>query len=283
MAQKYYAMDTGFYSSMGLYSFEDRCEITKEVGFDATYLSVWDGRRWKEVEQLHGVRERFGLEVAAVYVVLDLAKGVHADCNTGILEMLKAMPEGVNVELAIMHAGAGIQPSDPAGDDAVVNWLEQALLIAEARNINILLYTHYTHWCEKHDDALRICERINHKNLGIVFCGFHWYAADGQNLFKTLKHGLPFIKHVNLSGSRRSPLGWGRAATIETLDVGEMDNFTLIATLRRLGYTGYLGYQGWDENGDAFAKLTRSLTAMRGMVERAERHPHWARHIEMAQ
>lgn len=40
MTYKFYAMDFAFYNSMGIYSFEARCEMLKEIGYDATHLSV---------------------------------------------------------------------------------------------------------------------------------------------------------------------------------------------------------------------------------------------------
>jgi hypothetical protein len=46
MTQKYFAMDFAFYSSMGVYSFRDCCEITRAVAYDAMLLSIWDGRNW---------------------------------------------------------------------------------------------------------------------------------------------------------------------------------------------------------------------------------------------
>ena len=57
MTQKFYAQDTCFYSSMGNYSFEDRCEMTKAVGYDATYISICDGRNWATAQQLNSVKD----------------------------------------------------------------------------------------------------------------------------------------------------------------------------------------------------------------------------------
>lgn len=60
---------------MGIYSFEARCQMLKEIGYDAPYLSVWHGERWRDVEKLKDVKEKYGLDVAGVYVVLDLSLG----------------------------------------------------------------------------------------------------------------------------------------------------------------------------------------------------------------
>lgn len=276
MAYRFYAMDFAFYNSMGLYSFEARCEMLKEIGYDAMHLSVWNGERWWDVKNLSNVKEKYGLDVAGVYIVLDLSVGETHPRNEGIYTMLETIDEGSTVELAIQSVARHIRPSDPAGDDIAVKWLEKALEICERRNINLLLYSHLSFWVERHEDAVRLCQRLNHPNLGIVFCGYHWYAVDGEDIQATLGEVAPYLRQVNLSGSRRSPLGFGNVATIEPLDVGELDNFALLGQLKKIGFNGMVGYQGWSEGGDAYSKLGRSLKALRDMDRRLDEHPHWA-------
>jgi sugar phosphate isomerase/epimerase len=280
MEHKYFAMDFAFYSSMGVYRFQDCCEISKAVGYDAMLLSIWDGRNWELAKELGTMKERFGIDAAGVYVVLNLAQRPDDPRNSGILTMMETMPLDSTVQLAIKTAAPQLRPSDPAGDDAVEAWLRQALDIAERRNLRILLYNHLSFWVEKLADAIRLCARLAHPNLGIVLCGYHWYAVEGTGLAPLVKQAMPYLKQVNLSGSRRSPLGFGQVATIEPLDTGEMDNFALVALLNRLGFDGMLGYLGWDEGGDPYIKLERSLRALKSMHERAERHPLWASHID---
>ncbi|WP_025763348.1 sugar phosphate isomerase/epimerase family protein [Dyadobacter tibetensis] len=279
LPQKYYAMDMPFYSTMGVYNFEDRCEIIKEIGYDAMHMSIWDGRNWALAQQLETVKDRFGLDVAGVYIVLDLSLGERDIRNSGILKMLETMMEGSTVELAIKSVVPGMKPSDPAGDKPVAAWLKQALAIAEIRNIRILLYTHITHWIDKHTDAIRICEKIAHPNLGLVFSSGNWYMGEGSGLGHTLRRAMPYLKQVNLSGSRRTPLGFFQVGTIEPLDMGEMDNFAIVALLNRLGYQGYLGYTGWDEGGDAYNKLERTLRVLKDITRRVNQHPKWGSHL----
>lgn len=279
MTQKYYAMDMPFYSSLGVYPFEERCEIVKEVGFDAMHLSVWDGRNWASTAPLAHVGERYGLEVAGVYIVLDLTLGERDPRNSGILTMIETMPEGSTIELAIRSAGPQLTRSDPAGDAPVCAWLRQALAIAQARGSRILLYTHIGFWLDKHDDALRLCEKMAHPNLGMLFTSGNWYMGGGDQLAALLRRAMPYIRQVNLAGARRSPLGFMGIATIEPLDVGELDNFAVIALLKRLGYEGYIGYTGWEEGGDAYHKLERSLRMLRDIERRVARHPHWGSHL----
>jgi sugar phosphate isomerase/epimerase len=265
---------------MGVYRFEDRCEITRAVGYDAMLLALWDGRNWAQAAELATMKTRFGVDPAGVYVVLDLARSEAEPRNSGIQTMLETMPAGSTVQLAVRNAAPDMRPSDPAGDLPVAAWLAQALEVAERRRIQILIYHHLAYWAERVGDAIRLCETLAHPNLGIVFSGFHWYAVDGTGLAPLLTRALPYLRQVNLSGCRRSSLGFGQVATIEPLDAGEMDNFAVVALLHRLGYAGMLGYLGWDEGGDAYHKLERSLRALKDMRGRAERHPHWASHID---
>ena len=56
-----YAMDTSFYHSLGSYTFAARCEMLRELGYDATYLTLWSDAAWADVPLLASVTERYGL------------------------------------------------------------------------------------------------------------------------------------------------------------------------------------------------------------------------------
>lgn len=279
-AQKYYAMDFAFFSSGGIYSFADRCEITRAAGYDAIQTVVWNGADADASLDLASVRTRFDLELSGVYTVLDLSLGEHDPRNRGLLDLIGALPPGATLDLAVKSAGSAVPMSDPRGDARVLAWLRPALRIARDRGVHITLYTHLQFWLATHADAIRLCEAMDSPELGLTFSSLQWYGGDGQNLRSTLGRAMPWLRRVNLSGSRRSPLGFFGTATIEPLDSGELDNFAISALLARLGYRGYLGYNGWHEGGDPYVKLVRSLEAMRDIQRRIHAHPHWAGHFD---
>lgn len=280
MTHRYYAMDFAFFSSIGTYSFPDRCEITKAAGYDGLQAVLWDGREWEQTAQLQQVHDRYGLDVFGVYTVLDLSLGEADARNAGLVNIIEGLPHGAVLELAIKSAGSNIAPSDQRGDARVIAWLLPALAVAQSRDVHIALYTHIKFWLETHDDALRLCEAVNHPNLGLTFSSLQWYAGDGRDVGGLLRRTAPWIKRANLSGSRRSPLGFFQTATIEPLDTGELDNFAILAQLRRLSYHGPIGYNGWHEGGDPFVKLHRSLTALRDLDHRIDQRPHWGAHLD---
>ena len=276
MTHRVYAMDTFFYNSMGAYSFEVRAEMLKELEFDATYLSLFSEQAWQDIEKLGTVKEKYGLDVAAVYVLLDLSSGEENPQVQRFLAMLETIEGCKNVELAIQLTGRYIPQSDITGDDIAVSFLEKALEICERRDIDLLLYPHLTFWLERHEDAVRLCRRLDHPNLGIVFCGPHWYIAGGRDIVATLEAAAPYIKQVNLAGIIEDPNGWAGVARTVLLDEGELDNFVVLGALKKFGFKGMIGFQGWEVGGDTYSKLNHSLQAFRDMEARVEENPNWA-------
>lgn len=274
-----YALDFAFYSSSGVYDFGAQCEMMKAIGYDGLHFSAWDGRRWQTTRQLADAKDKYGIDISGIYIVLDLSQGVDHPVNSGILTMLEHLEGCTTVNLSIRSGGAGLKPGDERGYGPVRAWLQHALAICERRGIDLLLYPHIGFWMEGHAIAVRLNQEINHPLLGIVYTGFHWYALEGGNPMPVLRDVLPYLRQVHLSGSRRSPLGFGQVATIEPLDVGECDNLAIIGGLKSLGYVGPIGYLGWDEGGNPYNKLKRSHDALREMIALAGAHPHWTNHL----
>lgn len=107
-------MDTSFYHSLGAYEWDARCEMLAELGYDATYLTCWSEAAWRDVPRLDETRRSFGLDVAGVYVTLDLASGEHDEENHRIQRLIEAMEGCASIELSIRSSGPAAR-SDPAG------------------------------------------------------------------------------------------------------------------------------------------------------------------------
>ena len=277
MSHEVFAMDTFFYNSLGAYDFDARCEMLKELGYNATYLTLWSEPAWRDVLKLAKVKDRYGLDVAAVWITLNISGSEYDEGNQRILRLLETLEGSKSVEVALVSGNASLRSSDPAGDKAAIDWLEKLLEIAHRRNLTILLYPHITHWMERIEDAVRLCTKVDHPALRVMFCGYHWYAVDGKNVQERLEEAAPFLGSVNLCGSRRVKNERGMPATIEPLDDGELDNFALLGSLRDIGYEGMIGLQGYSVGGDAYTNLERSINAFRNMEQRLEAYPHWAR------
>jgi sugar phosphate isomerase/epimerase len=273
MAWPAYAMDTGFYNSLGSYDFDARCEIAKELGFDAAYLTLWSETAWADVPKLAGVRERFDLDVAGVYCPLDMTAPSAEEDGARIEKLIRTIEGTDKVELALLSERH--EPSDTSGDELALQWLERFAGAAADRGVTLMLYPHALCWLERTDDAIRLCRRFDHPNVKAIFTAYHWYAVDGSDLPRIMDDVAPYLAAVNICGSRRVK-DWVMPATLERLDEGEMDAFHVLGQVRRVRYEGYIGLQGYAVGGDPYANFRRSLAALRDIERRLDEHPHWA-------
>ena len=234
-----------------------------EIGYDGITVAAWGGTPLTDLSLLPSVRENHGLHIEGLYLVL------HEGRNDALIRRIVQTVEGVElIELAIQTSVNGAQ--------AILQFIESLLPIAERRGLRIALYPHLHHVTQTTEQVVQICELFAHPRLGVSFNGYHWYASQEGELEKRLGAMKPWLMQVVTSGSALSQLGWGGVATMEPVDRGEMDNFALIAALNRVGYTDSIGVLGWDYGGDIYLKLQRCLATLQEIDQRLARHPTWS-------
>jgi len=268
-----FALDTWFYNSLGSYSFEARCEMLSQLGYDGINITLWSEQSWADVPAIAGVRDRYGIDVTGVYTSIEDEQD-----SAGIRrihELLESVPAGTIVDLAVLGSAEAATNSDRAGDARIADLLAGILPIAEQRGITISLYHHINTWMERLEDALRLCNTVDHPSLRLTFSTHHWYVTDGRNPRKSLTDTAPRMSSANFCGSRRVPNDTGTDATIELIDQGELDNFHMLGLLKSTGFDGPVGIQGFSMGGDAYAKLRHSITAFRDIEARVDAHPAW--------
>lgn len=259
MKRPLHHMDFIFQTAMGTYPLAAQCEMLVETGYQGLTMSAWS----KDLKSIPIIKPKWGLDVGAVYLIY--REGLELFV-TNIFETIEGC---TTIELAL-HSGEEVTDLDR-------RMLESLLPICERRGLEIALYPHARYGMQTTSQAVALCEEFNHSRLSIVFNGYHWYANQEKALEQRLDAVWPWLKQVNIAGSRRSPLGWGGLATIEPLDEGEMDNFVLIGSLERRGFAGRFGVLGWESmGGDVYGNLRRSISAFRSMEQRVADHPEWA-------
>ncbi|MQB56063.1 sugar phosphate isomerase/epimerase [Rahnella sp. RcJ3] len=265
MMHQIHALDSFFYTSMGVYKFQSQCEMLAELGFDGITVSAWGGTPYTDLAQLPSVKSQYGLNVSGLYLVL------HEGRNDSAIQRIVESVEGVElIELAVQTTVNGM--------GSVIHFIESLLPIVERRRMRIALYPHLRHVTETTSQVVKLCQHFNHSRLGASFNGYHWYASGEGQLEKKLQALKPWLMQVVLSGSSLSPLGWGGVATMEPLDRGELDNSRIITALHQIGYTGSIGILGWDYGGDVYSKLQRCLRNLQKISQRQSSHPLWQSH-----
>lgn len=273
-----FAMDTCFSNSIvGTYPYEVRCEILSELGYDGIYVSLapWE---LQNASKMAATKEKYGIKVTAAYGGFDIAADEGNPSLEQVASLFDQLPDGCDVELSLSCSDSSIGKSSPDGDGKAMGKLEKLLRIAENHKSKVCLYPHIGAWLERVEDGVRLCQKMNNPNLKVVFCGFHWYAADGKGLAERIREASPYLGSVNMCGTRRG--GNIGGCTIEPLDCGEMDNFALLGLLNSNGYNGRIGFQGYSVGGDVYEYLRRSIALFRNMEDRLERHPNWGQIVK---
>jgi sugar phosphate isomerase/epimerase len=265
-------MDTAFMTPHGVYPFETRCEMLAELGYDATYITLFEEPDWADTKKLSTVSSRYGITTAGVYSVLDIASPSTDAKAKRIVDLVGRIEACRTIELSLTCSDPQAAGSHIKNDDMAKQWLDRLLASAEQNSVSILLYPHFSFWLERIEDAVRLCQHYDHPLLRATFCGYHWYVVDGHDVGERIRSAMPYIVQANVCGSRKRPDG---TATLEPLDEGEVDNFHILGCLWNSGFTGMVGAQGYAVAGDVYTKLRRSRDTFLDMQRRYLQHPNW--------
>ena len=199
-----FAMDTCFSNSIvGVYPYKIRCEMLAELGYDGIYTSL-SPAELENASEMAATKEKYGLDVIAAYGGFDIAAGADDPNFEQTSRLFDQLPDGCDVELSLSCSDESIGRSSPDGDDKAMGKLESLLDIAESHNSNVCLYPHFGAWVERIEDGVRLCGKMGHARLKVVFCGFHWYAVEGKNLETRIEEAIPYLHSVNMCGTRRN-------------------------------------------------------------------------------
>ncbi len=238
-------------------SFAEQAAMLKELGYEGV------GHIW-----LDGIPERLktlddaGLKLYQITMTVDLTPGKPAyDARFGdVLALVK----GRHVQFDLLVGGG--KPSDPAGDERAVKILREMSDLARDSGSQLLLYPHVSNWIERIEDAVRVAEKVDRPNVGVMFNLCHWLRVDPSRDYRSLLHrAMPRLWAVSINGAdvHDEKPGWDHY--IQPLDRGSFDVAGLLRTLDELGYKGPIGLLCFGIGGDARDHLARSMAAWRTM------------------
>lgn len=236
-------------------SLAEQASMLNELGYDGA------GHLWLDnlPERIRTLDES-GLTLYQVYMRVDLDKTPHYDQRlAAVLPLLKGRP----TMLAVLFYGG--KPSDEALDPAAVDILREIADAAARHDVRVVLYPHANAWLERVEDSLRLIEKCDRANLGVMFNLCHWLAVDREeNLEPLLERAKPRLWAVSLHGADRAAEVQAKTGQwIQPLDQGNFDIAGLLKILRRLDYRGPIGLQCYGIPGDAREHLQRSMAAWR--------------------
>ncbi|MBI4604475.1 MAG: DUF1080 domain-containing protein [Planctomycetes bacterium] len=259
LANPFFPMETGIKDAKHSTP-EAQADMLKDLGYPGTDHMGFAGLR----EKLQALDAR-ALKLFAVYVGATIDGDPRYDpaLRSGV-EALR----GRDAVLWVFLQSRKHKPSAPEGDPLAVEVVRELADIASGAGLRVALYPHVDFWLERVEDAVRVADKVERKNVGATFNLCHFLKVDREeNLFPRLAAAIPRLTMVSVNGADPGGPSWKEL--IQTLDRGSFDNARLLSTLEALGYRGPVALQGYGIGGDVHENLKRSLEAWRRISARA--------------
>jgi sugar phosphate isomerase/epimerase len=242
---------------------EQQAEMLKELGYDGMG-HIWLDKLPERLKTLDAA----GLKLYQITIQVTLEPGKPA-YDARLKEMMPLL-KGRNVQFDLLISG--FKPSDPAGDSRGVEVIKEIAAIAKTADAQVLLYPHVDNWTERFEDCLRVANKVNEPNVGVMFNLCHWLrVSKDRDYASLLEKARPRLYAVSLNGADEFDDQPGWAHYIQPLGSGSFNVLKLLKTLQKLGYTGPIGLQCYGIGGDTREHLAQSLKTWREYCRELEK------------
>ena len=233
-------------------SFAEQAQMLKELGYPGV------GHIWLDkVEERLKTLDAAGLKLFQITMAVDLAPG-KTPYDAARFKEVCALIKGRHVQFDLLVNG--MKPSDSSVDPRAVEILREMSDQARDSGSQLLLYPHLSSWIERIEDSIRVADKVDRPNVGVMFNLCHWLRVDKSRDYKPLlKQALPRLWAVSINGADELDEKPGWEHYIQPLDKGNFDVAAFLRTLRELGYNGPIGLQCYGIGGDVREHLERSL------------------------
>ena len=257
--RRFVAMNTGTRGPL-----DEQATLLAELGFDGVGWDL-DG-----LAQAREAFERRGLDVHSAYGVLDLRAEPEGDLAAAEaldarLAPLRAALEALRggpgmLWLALRHDSAPLRST--VGDADALRALRSLLEDARRTGVEIALYPHHAFWMETVDDALRLCERLDDRRLGVCFNLCHFLrTSDETSVRPAVVRAKRHLLAATVNGADAQSSDW--STLIRPLDEGNYPLRDFLDALDAAGFHGPVGLQAFGIPLEPRAHLARSMAAWR--------------------
>jgi sugar phosphate isomerase/epimerase len=237
-------------------SFEQQAEMLKELGYPGVG-HIWLDKLEERIKTLDAA----GLKLFQITMVVEVGPG-KPPYDVDRFKEVCGLIKGRRVQFCLLVNG--MTPSDPSVDEHAVKILRAMSDQAEESGAQLLLYPHQGSWVERLEDSIRVADKVDRPNVGVMFNLCHWLRVDKSRDYKPLlEAAMPRLWAISINGADEFDENPGWERYIQPLDKGSFDVGKLLKTLDELGYQGPIGLQCYGIGGDTREHLARSMSAWR--------------------
>src|SRR5512146_2265859 len=214
LTNPFFAMDTGTQDATHKTPAE-QVALVKEVGFAGvgpTYHNAAELQEWLVA------LDQNRLKMFALYLQLSLDD---VSASVASVKEAAAALRGRDTLLWLYVTDKRGAPSDTNDDAVAVQALREISDDAKDAGLRVALYPHTGLFVQSVEDAVRLAEKVNRKNVGVTFNLCHWLMVDGKDLAASLKAAQPYLFCVTINGADAGGTSWKEL--IQPLDRGTYD------------------------------------------------------------
>jgi len=260
LTNPFFAMDTGTIDETHKTAIS-QAEMLKDLGYAG--IGYWERDSFKGSEGLAEIlseSDKCGLKAFPVYFTIKMEEP-NEKYMPLIADSIRLLA-GRGTFIWIALTSDYYPKSNNRGDDKAVEIISRIADLANKDKVSVALYPHINFWLEKVDDAIRVAEKTNRRNVGVTFNLYHWLKTDNPaNMETAIKKAMPYLFVVTINGT-------SEAGSIELLDSGTFDVYKFLKQLRHEGFKGPIGLQGYGITGDVRENLKRSMEAWHRFSQR---------------
>jgi sugar phosphate isomerase/epimerase len=244
-------------------NFEEQAVMLKELGYDGV------GHIWLDkVDERIKTLDAQGLKLYQITMQVDVAPDKQPYDVQKFKDVL-ALIKGRNVQFCLLVSGG--KPSDASLDPQAVKVLREMSDLATDSGAQLLLYPHVANWIERVEDSIRVADKVDRANVGVMFNLCHWLRVDKSRDYKPLlEKAMPRLWAISLNGADELDPNPGFDRYIQPLDKGSFDVGKFLKTLKEFGYKGPIGLQCYGIGGDTREHLARSMEAWKKLNKNLE-------------
>jgi sugar phosphate isomerase/epimerase len=260
LTNPFFAMDTGIIDESHK-SAKSQVDMLKELGYAG--IGYWEknpAQGTANIYEMLAELDKSNLKMFGAYFTIKLEEPAEK-YTTSIENSIRAMA-GRKTTIWLAMTSDVHQKSSAGGDEQAVAIISRIADVANQNGVTIALYPHEDFWLQKIEDAVRVAEKTNRRNVGVVFNLYHWLKTDKPaNMETAVARAMPYLLVVTINGTTN-------AGSIETLDRGTFDVYRFLKTIKQAGFKGPVGLQGYGISGDVRENLRRSMQTWREFSQR---------------
>lgn len=177
---------------------EKQVQLLRSFGYDGMEKKGIDGFS----ETLEAL-DKNGLKLYTMYININL-DNEDQPYDKRLKEVFKRL-QGRETMPWFYITSDQFKPSSKENDAIAVPILQEIADMANEYGIKVMIYPHINFWVDNVEDAVRVAEKVNRRNLGITFNLCHFLADQGtkanEAFIPLVEKAMPYIFAISLNGA----------------------------------------------------------------------------------